>query len=84
MIISSKPCFVIIKIKINQTLVSQKALEDHMSPRGWLLENRVSGLEKQWEVDTCYRRFWKERILLDRDSEAVIRRGYFGYCYREV
>ena len=55
-----------------------------MSPHGWLLENHVSGLEKQWEVDTCYGRFWRERILLDRDSEVVRGGGYFGCCYREV
>ena len=65
-------------------LPSGRLLEDHVSPRGWLLENHVSGLEKQWEVDTCYGRVWRERIMLDRDSEAVRGRGYFGCCYKEV
>ena len=65
-------------------LPSGRLLEDHVSPRGWLLQNHVSGLEKQWEVDMCYGRVWRERIMLDRDSEAVRGRGYFGCCYKEV
>ena len=32
----------------------------------------------------CYGRVWRERILLDRDNEAVRGRGYFGGCYKEV